>query len=156
MPHSSRRLILAALFAFVSAGGAAAYANAVGVADAWTRPALIGANGAGYLTLVNHDRFDDTLTGLASPDAAAVTLHESRMVGGVMTMRPLPALAVPAGRSTALAPGGLHVMLRGLKRTLKTGDQVVLFITFAKAGRVRTILHVRPTATPDPMAGMKM
>lgn len=151
-----RRLAMLALLSVLWAAGAAAYTTAVGFGDAWIRPAPTGANGAGYLTIVNRDRVDDALTALASPDAATVTLHESRMVGGVMTMRPLPTLAVPAGRSVALKPGGLHVMLRGLKRALATGDHVTLFLTFAKAGRVRVILHVRAGAAPDPMTGMKM
>ena len=43
---------------------------------------------------------------------------------------------VPAGGKTALEPGGLHVMLIGLKAPLKEGDKFPLTLTFAKAGKV--------------------
>lgn len=138
------------------AGAAWGDSNPVTVSDAWTRPTAAGASAAGYLTIVNHARFADSLTGLTDPDAASASVHESRTVGGVTSMRPLLSLAVPAGGSVALKPGGLHVMLRGLKHALKPGDQTTLILTFAKAGRVRVVLRVRTTATPDLMAGMKM
>jgi copper(I)-binding protein len=43
---------------------------------------------------------------------------------GIMRMRPAEPLAIPAGQTVKLAPGGVHVMLSGLKRTLSPGDSV--------------------------------
>lgn len=156
MSDHPRRAAVLSLLAVLLAGAARADSSPVTVRDAWMRPTSAGAAGAGYLTIVNHGRFADTLAAIASPDAASATLHESRMLGGVMTMRPLPALAIPSGGSVALKPGGLHVMLRGVNRTLKVGDRATLILTFAKAGRVKVVLTVRAGAAVDSMAGMKM
>jgi len=152
----SRRFASAALLSILACGAAKAAPVPVVVGDAWLRAVAAGGNGAGYAIIVNHGRFADTLIGISSPDAAAATLHESRMIGGVMTMRPLAVLAIPAGGSVALKPSGLHLMLQGVTRELRNGDQIAVVLTFAKAGRVRAKFHVRAAAAIDPMAGMKM
>jgi copper(I)-binding protein len=70
----------------------------------------------------------------ATPGAARAELHESAMAGMVMKMRPLSAVAIPAGQSVAFAPGGMHIMLLGLKAPLREGQSFPLTLTFAKAG----------------------
>ena len=114
--------------------------------DPWARPALAGRNGAGYLSIANAGKAADTLTGAASPAAAKVTLHEMRMTGAVMSMRPVASLPIPAGGHVALAPGGYHLMLEGLKRELKAGQRVPVTLTFARAGKVAVELEVRAPA----------
>ncbi len=156
MAKLAGRTAVLGVIAVAFCGGAFAAPSPVAVRDGWIRPTAIGADGAGYLTLVNHGRSADTLTALSSPDAAAASLHESKMVGAVMTMRRLSLLALPAGGSVAFKPGGLHVMLHHMKRALRAGDRTVVVLTFAKAGRVRAVLRVGQVATPGPMAGMTM
>lgn len=128
----------------------------IAVRGAWIRPAMVGAGGAAYLTIVNRGRVADTLVAVSSPDAARASIHESRMVGQVMTMRALPSLAIKPGAQARFSPAGLHVMIEGLKRTLKPGGRLTLVLTFAKAGAVRLAVPVRAAAPVDPMAGMKM
>ncbi len=136
--------------------GALAQPPAIAVTGAWTRPAAAGLNAAGYLTIANKGAQADRLLGAASPVAATVTLHESRSVGGMMTMRPVAALAIPPGGSVALAPGRYHLMLEGLKRPLVSGQRAPLTLTFAHAGPVKIELEVRDGPPAPPMAGMKM
>ncbi len=149
-----RRAALAAALA-VAATGAAGGDSPVTIRDAWTRPAAAGGNGVGYLTIVNGGHAADRLIGAASPAAARVSIHESRMVGSVMTMRALAAVAIPPGASVAFRSGGLHLMLEGLKAPLKAGDSVAVTLVFARAGR-RTAKLVVANGPPGAMAGMKM
>ncbi len=121
------------------------------VQDAWTRPAALGATDAGYLRIDNRGGRADVLIGVGSPAAAEVSIHESRMAGQVMTMRSLTTLDIPGGRAVTFAPGGLHLMMTGLKRKLRPGDQFPVALIFAKAGR-RTVEFVVASAPPGPGA----
>jgi copper(I)-binding protein len=93
------------------------------------RPAAQGENGAVYFVIHNRGP-QDTLTGVSSDAAEAVEMHESMMSGDVMQMQPID--AVPLERSTEVRfePGGLHVMLVGLKKDLRVGDEVEITLHF--------------------------
>jgi copper(I)-binding protein len=145
--------LLAAGFLAVGAVEAAAPSRIV-VAGGWTRPAMVGMNAAGYMNIVNGGALPDNLTGAASPNAARVSLHQSRMVATVSVMRPVAALLVPARGQAVLAPGGFHMMLEGLKQPLRPGGRVPVTLFFQRAGRVRIWLNVR--TGPSAMSGMKM
>ncbi|GAB2179879.1 hypothetical protein DLREEDagrD3_01020 [Denitratisoma sp. agr-D3] len=103
-----------------------------------------------------------TLVGAASPVAGTVELHEMKMDNGVMKMRALPQLEVPAGKAVSLAPGGLHVMLMDLKSTLKPGSSVPITLKFKNAqGKVQQVevkAEVRDMTAPAarPMDHEKM
>lgn len=98
--------------------------------------------GGGFLTIRN-DGSADRLVSASSPLAARVEIHEMAMQDNVMTMRPLPdGLALPAGETVALKPGGFHLMLMGLKQPLAEGETVPLTLTFEKAGSVDAALLV--------------
>jgi len=155
-PRSAVLLGLAAVALAPLAIAAPPPNTAVAVRAAWMRPSVAGGSGAAYLTIVNRGAAPDTLVSAGSPDAAQVSLHESRMVGQVMTMRSVSNLPIRSGGEIRFAPNGLHLMLQGLKRSFRTGDRLALVLTFAKAGQVRTWLAVRPDASADSMAGMKM
>lgn len=126
-----------ALMAVPLATGRSGEARADGpiqVTDAFARAAPAGGMGALYLTIVNTGPAD-RLTGAASP-AGKAELHESSKDNGVMRMRPVAGLDIPAGGSVKLAPGGYHFMLTGLKPGLSAGDQLPMTLRFAKAGNV--------------------
>lgn len=95
----------------------------VQVKDAWARPALPGQSTTGaYMSLMAPN--GARVLGASSPVAGAVEIHEMKMDGNVMKMRPVTALELPAGRLVELKPGGYHVMLTDLKRPLAVGDKV--------------------------------
>ena len=127
----------------------------IAVHEAWSRPANIGANGAGYMAIANTGSSADRLTAAESPVAVTVTLHQTQTVGGVTSMRPVDGIPIRAGQTVVLAPGGFHLMLEGLRRPLKVGDHVPVALTFAKSGAVRAELVVR-AAAPQAMSDMKM
>ncbi|HET7844348.1 MAG TPA: copper chaperone PCu(A)C [Xanthomonadales bacterium] len=102
-----------------------AHADGLTIEDAWIRAAPPGADVlAGYATLRNGGEASLTITGARSADFARVELHEMRMDGGVMRMRPLSGVAIAPRGNVSLAPGGTHFMLLEPKRALKVGDVV--------------------------------
>jgi copper(I)-binding protein len=146
-----RRVIVIALLAEIAAS---ATPRPIVVANAWTRPAMMGMNAAGYLTIANRGPVPDRLDSASSPVAVRVTLHESRITRNVSIMRSVTSLPVaPHGRVT-LSPGGFHLMLEGLKKPLKPGERAPMTLVFQRAGPVRVSLSVRGGAAP--MLGMKM
>lgn len=98
--------------------------------------------GAGFLTLANGGAAD-RLLGVSCTCAQSAELHSMSMDGGVMKMRKLDAIDIPAKGSVALEPGGMHLMLIGLKAPLAEGQQVPLELRFDKAGVVKTTLKVK-------------
>lgn len=149
--------LAALLVAGLAAGMPGAHAHevtlgALKLTDLWTRATPPGAQTAGgYLTVANTGAEPDRLVAVVSPDAASGELHEMSMDGGVMKMRALPdGIEIPAGGSVTLAPGGLHLMLIGLKAPLAEGGKLPVTLTFEKAGKVETFLHILAVGAKGP------
>jgi copper(I)-binding protein len=114
-------------------GAAAAQTGAVTVTNAWARATPGGAeNGAAYLTIESPTA--DRLTGAETSVAGKAELHEMKMEGTIMKMRPLTAIDLPASQPVALKPGGVHIMLLGLKAPLLLGQSFRLTLHLEKAG----------------------
>lgn len=79
---------------------------------------------AAFMVLHNRGDADLALVDAHSPAAEITELHNHVDVDGVMQMRQVPEIRVPAGGSAELAPGGLHLMLIDLVAPLKEGDEV--------------------------------
>jgi len=125
-------LVLALVAAGCAITTGAARAQPVTVKDAWVRAPAPGQKVAGaYMEIAS--RASMVLTGVASPVATTVELHDTSMEAGVMRMRPVARIALPAGQTVKLAPGGLHVMLMDLRQALKPGDRVPLTLTVQRA-----------------------
>ena len=139
-------------------GPAAAQADAPQVSHPWARATAPRQTvGAAYLGLMSPTA--DALVGASTPAADHAELHEMRMDGGVMRMRGVPALPLPAGQAVSLAPGGYHLMLVGLKHPLQAGETFALQLRF-QSGRTADVQVVverpgGPSATPStqPPAG---
>lgn len=104
----------------------------------WLRVPPPGASvAAAYLTLTGKDGGGDRLVSASIPVAERTELHTMTMDSGVMKMRPLEnGVAVPAGETIELKPGGMHVMLIGLNAAIVEGGKVKGVLTFEKAGDV--------------------
>jgi len=126
---------------------AAGHAQQVSVREPWVRavPPQSSATGA-FMQLTATE--DARLVAAASPVAGVVEIHEMKMDGGVMRMRAVAGLDLPAGRSVALEPGGYHVMLMMLKQPLKDGDKVPITLTVEGKGGKRTTVDVQATVRP--------
>ena len=102
-------------------------------------------NGAAYLTIVSPTA--DRLTAASSPVAKKAELHTMSMEGGVMRMRPLTAIDIPAGQTVTLGPGVMHIMLLGLTQPLRQGRSFPLTLSFDHAGpRQETVMIEKPGA----------
>jgi copper(I)-binding protein len=124
---------------------------AVKVEQAWVRPSVPGQQGTGgYMKLTARD--GQRLVGASSPVAGVAEIHEMKMEGDVMKMRPAGALELPAGKTVELKPGGLHLMLMDLKQPLVAGRSVPVTLLLKDShgveSRVETQLLVSLTP-PD-------
>jgi copper(I)-binding protein len=100
------------------------------IEDAWARATPPGARtGAIYLTLSN-DGAADSLVGAATEAADRAELHTHVHENGMMAMREVETIALPAGGVTRLEPHGDHVMLFGLRGPLVAGESISLTLEF--------------------------
>jgi hypothetical protein len=115
------------------------------IESAWARATPPGAPVAGgFLTVRNTGPTDDRLLSATSPDAGKVELHEMRMDGGMMRMRRLDdGLAIAAGGTLALAPGGIHLMFIAPKHPFVAGQPVTATLRFERGGERTVRFEVR-------------
>jgi copper(I)-binding protein len=148
------RTLAAAAIALLWTSAAGAHDYKLGsleIGHPWARATPPSAPaGGGYLTITNKGTESDRLVSAKSPAAGAVQVHEMKMEGNVMRMREVDGgLAIPPGATVALAPGGLHLMMMGLKEPLKQGEKVPATLVFEKAGSIDVELVIMPMgATP--------
>ena len=118
----------------------------------WTRAtAPTAPSGGGFLTVANNGTTADRLVAARSSAAQQVQIHEMKMDGNVMRMRELEkGLEIPAGGKVTLAPGGLHLMLMGLKAPLVKDTRVPVTLVFEKAGSIDVELVVSAMGGPAP------
>lgn len=131
----------------VSCGALAAdqQAGDLTISQPWSRATPLGApNGVVYLGVTNKGAASDKLVGATTEIAGKAEIHESmENMPGMMMMEPVKGgIPIPAGKSVTLKPGGLHLMLMGLKRQLKPGDTFPLTLSFEKAGNVDVTAEV--------------
>jgi copper(I)-binding protein len=107
-------------------------------------------NAAIYLDIVNSGATADTLTGVECNAAEKAELHETTSMNGMSGMQMTVKVAIPAGGTVQLKPGGRHVMLTGLKGPLKEGESFIITLDFAKAGRQSTTVQVLSASATGP------
>lgn len=152
MVWASHRALQYAFIAIIAGGCAApAAGQPASVKDAWVRAPAPGQQVAGaYMELASRSNL--ALISIASPVAGRVELHSMAVEGGVMRMRPVGRIELPAGKPVKLAPGGLHVMLMDLKQVLKPGDRVPLTLTVQRPDFSRAVFTIEAevrTAAPE-------
>ena len=127
----------------------AAQANAgeITVSDAWARATAPGQEN-GSVGLVITSKKDARLIAVTSPASASAEIHTMTMDNGVMQMRQLEYLPLPAMQPVTLGPGGDHLMLFGLKRALKAGDKVQLTVTVQYADKQTEKIKIKATVRP--------
>ena len=125
-------------------GAAQNVADQVIVKDPYVRAVPPGQpNSASFMSLHNSDDKDHALVGAESPVAKVVELHTHTMQDGMMRMRPVAKVDLPAGERVSLKPGGLHVMLIGLKQKLVPGEDVPVTLVFEDGSKATLSAPVR-------------
>lgn len=146
MKRSSPLLLSLSLAALYGLSMGAAQAQTVAT-EPWVRATVSGQKATGLFVELKSPTAA-RLVGGSSPVAATVEVHEMRMDGGVMRMRAVDALPLPAGQAVALKPGGYHVMLMGLKDSVKPGDTVPVTLRIERdGGKVETLEIQAPART---------
>jgi len=146
---TDRRFLFAVLFAVVGLCPTCLWASDLSITKSWIR-ATIGQGNvtAGYFTIENLSDQQDRLVAVRTSVAGKTEVHTTLMGdGGVMRMRPVEVLDVPAGGKVALKPGGDHLMLMGIANPLKDGAMVLLELEFEQAG---TVLVEAPVSRQEP------
>lgn len=127
-------------------------ASRIAIVNPWSRETAPGQEiGGAFLTVANTGQGADRLLGGTSPVAREVQVHTVDIADGVMRMRQLAeGLEIPAGETVTLAPGGYHLMLMDLDRSLAQGEPVPLTLEFERAGAIQVELAVQPIGAEAP------
>jgi periplasmic copper chaperone A len=121
----------------------------VTISDAWVRSTNPGQSvAAAYLTLSSRENV--SLVYVETERAGTTELHSMAMQNGVMKMRHVEALSIPANKPVKLAPGGLHLMLFELPSPFKTSEQIKFRFCFKdKTGRIHEQVVSLPVKTAN-------
>ncbi len=133
---------------WTTASAAKDAASRVFAIEPYVRAMAPGQNSsAAFMTLRNASKTDHAVVSAASPVAGIVELHTHTMEGGMMRMRQVEKIDVPAQSMTVLKPGGLHVMLIDVEGTLRHGDKVSVTLVFEDGSKKEIEAPVRKIVT---------
>lgn len=140
MPSHVVRIAFAVLLSLTSAVSAvpAAAASSIMIVAAFARASAVptATSGAAYVSVMNHAAEPDRLIAAASPAAASASIHRTQESGGVVSMQEAGPLDIAPMATLEMKPGGYHIMLNGLLKPLKEGDEIDVTLTFENAGDV--------------------
>ncbi len=105
-----------------------------------------------YLTLHNSGATADRLVAVATPAAGRVEIHSVQMADGLMRMRAIDGVDLPAGAGATLERGGRHLMLLDLPRPLVVGDRIELTLRFLRADPQQVTVPVVSREAPSSAA----
>jgi len=122
-------------------------AGEVAVSAAWARATAPGQDSAAvYLRITSQQQA--SIVAVSSPAADSAEMHSMTHDNGMMKMRELEALPLPAKQEVVLGSGGNHIMLTGLKQPLKAGGSVPLTLTVQFADQRREKVAVKAEVKP--------
>lgn len=141
---SIRTFIFFLMAVLSTAASAQPYAlGDISIERPWSRELPpVAPNGAAYLRVENGGNTAVRIVSAHSPVAGRVEIHAHVMDAGVMKMRHLHSVEVPAQGSVAFEPGGLHLMLIGLKEPLVAGKDFPLTLVFEEAGEIQVTVRI--------------
>jgi copper(I)-binding protein len=118
----------------------------------WARATPPGAaTAAVYLVITNDGGTADVLVGAETPAAANVMVHRTAIANDIATMTELgDGIAVPAGGTAALAPGGNHLMLSSLPGPLIEGTTFPITLRFESGATIAAEVPVLGAAATGP------
>ncbi|PKF49247.1 copper chaperone PCu(A)C [Enterovibrio nigricans] len=100
-------------------------------------------NSATFMEILNNGDDDIFLLSASSAAAKTVELHSHEMIDGLMKMRQVDNIKIPADGKTVLEPGGLHIMLFNLHSSLKEGSTIPLNLFFSDQTSVSLDIPVK-------------
>lgn len=129
------------------------------ISNPWSRPAMVGGNGAVYFVIENDSGIDDVLLSVETDIVEVAEIHKVVMVDPnatehgaeenmdedmsemmaddmIMEMERQENVPVANGETITFEPGSYHVMLIGLTQELKVGDTITVILHFENAGAI--------------------
>ena len=155
LQHSIKPILLKTLFVlslvFISS---LSFAKDIDVVSPYIREVPPGVTtSAAFLTLKNNTDKASSLVKVSSYAAKNIELHEHTHKDGMMEMRQVEKIIIPAQGETTLKPGGYHIMLIALTRKIKSGDKVTLELEFDNGDKQQIEAEVKRIM--QGMQGMK-
>lgn len=148
MTHTIRRAVLpsvcTAALLLAAPHASAQSAAPVTATGAWVREVPAGRSTTGiFVTVKNSGAKARAIVSGKASVGDTLELHEMKSENGMMRMAPVKSIDVPAGGQVELKPGGLHLMLFGLKKPLTVGDTVQVDLTLDDGSHVKLSAPVR-------------
>ncbi|CAD7289117.1 copper chaperone PCu(A)C [Campylobacter suis] len=113
-----------------------AFASEISIEKIYAKESMkSAANGAIFMDITNNLGADIKLVSASSNVSDSVELHEHKTINGMSMMSKVDDIAIANKETVHLKPGGLHIMLMGLKKQLVNGDEIDLSLKF-DTGRV--------------------
>ncbi len=124
------------------------FAGDIKVEGAWARATAPGQDtGMADFTITINSKQPATLVGASSKVANKTELHSMTHENGMMMMRQVEAIELPAGEPFELGRNNFHVMLVGLKAPLKAGEKFLLVLSI-KSGKEVSKVEARVEVKP--------
>ena len=113
------------------------------ISHPWSRATAPGMPmGVAYLAITNRGKAADALVAASTPAAAQVEIHQTTLSDGMARMRPVQEVVIAPGSTVKIEPGGIHLMLVGLKQPLSPPATVPLTLRFRDAGEITIQLTI--------------
>lgn len=120
----------------------------VEIEGAYARASLPNvSNSAAFFVIKNNSDASIEITSVNSDIAEKNELHTHIKENQMMKMMRVEKLVVPANSSLELKTGGDHVMLMGLKKELKAGDEISLELGFSDGDKKSFKVPVKDMAS---------
>jgi copper(I)-binding protein len=155
--ENMKKILCASLLAILVA--APAYADDVKVTKAWARATAPGQDSASIQLTITSKK-DASLIGVESGSSQSGEIHSMVMEGGMMKMRALDSLPLPAKTPVTLGEDGNHLMLIGLKKPLRAGRKLpfALIVKFdnGRTSTIRVLAAIKPLDAAGDAGHMQM
>ena len=109
----------------------------------------VSPNSVAFLSVKNGTNKEVKLVKVESDVSNSVEMHNMTMDAGVMKMRQIDSILIPANSSVELKPGGFHIMLIGLKSALKKEDKKAFTFYFDNGQKEKMELLVKDVSEAD-------
>ncbi|MCI7247004.1 MULTISPECIES: copper chaperone PCu(A)C [Campylobacter] len=127
---------------------AAVFGADVEIDGAYARASIPNVpNSAAFFVIKNNSDKDIAITSANSDIAEKNELHTHIKENQMLKMMKIEKLVVPAKSSLELKSGGDHVMLIGLKKELKAGDEISLELSFSDGDKKSIKVPVKDLAS---------
>ncbi len=123
---------------------AVSFSSEVVVEEPWVREPPPTSKVAGaFMVILNKGKEADTLVSVSSDIADRTEIHKTIMKNGRMSMRRVNSIVIKPGSKVEFKPGGYHIMLIGLKKSIREGERVKIELEFKRAGTLRVDFPVK-------------